>query len=154
MKELKLNGMDRLRTTTEQAIILGILKDKEIPNKKIKKQQIGEKFKIQESNIPHTPLFITDDKDNLIATLHHTFEHDAHAELFQKAPIMKNLLWRVFDEVSKSDDTIPLSLDLLNDISEVLTDLEDKKDWKDELYEQSKDEKLPDVFTGEDENNN
>lgn len=31
MQELKLQGMDRLRTTTEQAIILGILKDKEIP---------------------------------------------------------------------------------------------------------------------------
>lgn len=31
MQELKLQGMDSLRTTTEQAIILGILKDKEIP---------------------------------------------------------------------------------------------------------------------------
>lgn len=30
MQEFKLDGMDRLRTTTEQAMILGILKDKNI----------------------------------------------------------------------------------------------------------------------------
>lgn len=30
MKELKLEGMDRLRTSTEQAMIHGILKDKAI----------------------------------------------------------------------------------------------------------------------------
>lgn len=32
MQELKLQGMDRLRTTTEQAKILGILDDMEIPS--------------------------------------------------------------------------------------------------------------------------
>ncbi len=113
----------------------------------------NRKIKFINSNVPHAPYIIVDDEYNLIATIHHSLTCKQDAKLFVNAPEMKNLLWQVFEEVSQFKETIPLSLDLLNDISKVLLSLDNENDWKDQLYDKYKDEKLPDVFTGEDENN-
>lgn len=116
----------------------------------------NENLKVVSRNVPHTPYIIVDADYNLIATMHHTMDVEEQAELFANAPKMKNLLWRIFEEVSKQDDIIPISLELLNDITLMLTRVQKDKvqDWKDELYKKYKDDKLPDVFTENNNNNN
>jgi hypothetical protein len=111
-------------------------------------------IKFLDSKVPHAPYIIVDDEYNLIATIHHSLTCKEDAELFTNAPKMKNLLWRIFSEISNSKESIPLSFDLVNDITLMLTTLENDKakDWKDKIFDKHKDEKLPDVFTGEDEN--
>jgi hypothetical protein len=110
---------------------------------------------IKNTDIPHIPHHIIDDKGNVIADLFHNTDSQSYARLFKNAPRMEKILWDVLENYSvciNNNRATDKDLKILKDISELQVDLLEPIDnrteytWQDEVFEKNKDEPLPKVF--------
>lgn len=77
-------------------------------------------IKVIETNVPHIPYNLVDCKNNHIATLSHHNNSKEFSELFAKSPELEHLLYRVLDEIVTEEKELPISIDLLSDITKAL----------------------------------
>lgn len=81
-------------------------------------------LEIADTNLPHIPFHLIDDKKNVVATIYHNEEDKMYAKLFKNAPKMHEIILKVLENYAKSplNDTI-LDLEMLKEITDVQNDL-------------------------------
>ena len=115
-------------------------------------------LKINETKLPHQPYFISDENDNVVATIHHNDYIHAieYARLFKNAPKMEKVLWKMLEYFSKPENVV--DVDILNDVANIQIELsqpietEKPTHWKDEVMEKGKNESLDKIFRDNNKN--
>lgn len=77
-------------------------------------------LKSQKSGVFHKPYHIIDEQGNHIATLFHNDNLEEYLNLFLLSPVLKKTLWKILDEVSNEEQKSTISIELLNEITELL----------------------------------
>lgn len=80
-------------------------------------------LEIADTNLPHIPFHLIDDKKNVVATIYHNEEDKMYAKLFKNAPKMHEIILKVLENYAKGHYDTILDLGMLKEITDLQKDL-------------------------------
>ena len=80
-------------------------------------------LEIADTNLPHIPFHLIDDKKNVVATIYHNEEDKMYAKLFKNAPKMHEIILKVLETYAKGHYDTILDLGMLKEITDLQKDL-------------------------------